>query len=29
MCGFTDALKAGGEGMGDTLSKVASAFFGK
>ena len=29
MCGFADTVKDGGKAMGDTLSKFASAFFGR
>ena len=29
MCGFTDTVKGGGKAMGDTLGKLASAFFGR
>ena len=29
MCGFADTVKVGGKAFGDTLGKIASAFFGR
>mgnify|MGYP001210152921 FL=1 len=29
MCGFADTVRGGGKAMGDSLGKLASAFFGR